>query len=456
MPEIKCPKCGEVFEINEASYAAIVTQVRNKEFEKQVKERTESAVKEAEAKKDKVIAQLQHDAKIANKQIEIEVARAKKEKDEEISEYESRITGLKERLEADKNTYVAEREKQIAILKSEYNEKVNKLESKLEAADKEKEYALQQEANKFKDEMHKKEEEKHQIEKDLIQVKAFAKEELTEERQKHSVVVQALQDEIKREREMKLRLSTKMVGESLERHCESEFDRVRAIGFQNALFMKDNDDRSGTKGDFIFRDFDDNGEEYISIMFEMKNEMEETAAKHKNEDFFKKLDKDRKDKNCEYAVLVSTLEPDNDFYNSGIVEVSQKAKYDKMYVVRPQCFLTIISILRNAAQNTIVLKKQLKIKDEEDRDYKRFNDNFSTFRDQFLKYGNRANERNQEAIKQIEDAIKKLQKVKDSLQFSDKALQSANKLVGDTTIKGLTTGARTIRDRFLEEGIEIE
>jgi len=265
----------------------------------------------------------------------------------------------------------------------------------------------------------------------------------------------ALKDEeIARYKDMKARLSTKMVGETLEQHCETEFNKVRAMGFPNALFEKDNDARSGSKGDFIFRDFDESGMEYISIMFEMKNEMDETATKHRNEDFFKKLDKDRREKNCEYAVLVSLLESDNEYYNTGIVDVSYR--YEKMYVIRPQFFLPLISLLRNAARASLSYRQELAAMRNQNLDVERFSSQLVEFKDRFSRNYELASRQFGEAIAEIDKTIEHLEKTKKNLLASANNLRLANDKARDLTIKRLTRGNPTMTEKFLDAGIEIE
>ena len=266
--------------------------------------------------------------------------------------------------------------------------------------------------------------------------------------EKHADEIKRREDEIAYYKDFKARQSTKMIGESLEQHCETEFNKLRATAFQNAYFEKDNDIKTGSKGDFIYREFSDDGVEFISIMFEMKNEMDTTATKHKNEDFFKELDKDRKEKNCEYAVLVTMLEADNEYYNSGIVDVSYK--YPKMYVVRPQFFIPIITVLRNAALNSLQYRHELELVRNQNIDITHFEDDINDFKDKFSRNFRLASEKFQKAIDEIDKTIDHLQKTKEALLSSENNLRLANNKAEDLTIKRLTKGNPTMAEKFAE------
>ena len=322
MQEIKCPKCGEVFQVDESGYAAILKQVRDKEFQKELSERE---------------AAFNNEKKSA---VEMAVAKLESEKTKEIAELNNVIAtqSLKtqndlEKMKSDYDKLMAEKELEIARLKSEIESNRTNTELAVKTAVSEKEKDILELQNK------------------IVLNNSEWESKVNSLCEKHNNESKRKDEEIAYYKDFKARQSTKMVGESLEQHCEIEFNKLRSTAFQNSYFEKDNDARTGSKGDFIYRDFSDDGLEYISIMFEMKNEMDTTATKHKNEDFFKELDKDRREKNCEYAVLVSMLEADNEFYNSGIVDVSYK--YPKMYVVRPQFFIPIITLLKNAAYNSL-------------------------------------------------------------------------------------------------------
>jgi len=353
MQEIKCPKCGEIFQVDESGYAAIVKQVRDKEFEKEVSERqnvyqTEkaSAVKVAvtkiEAEKDKEISELRAILLTTRAENQLEIDKLASAKDKQLAEKELEISRLKGELALNKtNTDLAvknavqDKETTILELQSQIKFKSNEWELK---------------------------------EKSLCE--------------KHADEIKRREDEIAYYKDFKARQSTKMVGESLEQHCEIEFNKLRATAFPNAYFEKDNDVKTGSKGDFIYRETSESGVEFISIMFEMKNEMDTTATKHKNEDFLKELDKDRKEKKCEYAVLVTMLEADNEYYNSGIVDVSYK--YPKMYVVRPQFFIPIITVLRNAALNSLQYRHELELVRNQNIDITHFEQDINDFKDSFL------------------------------------------------------------------------
>ena len=352
MQEIKCPKCGEVFQVDESGYAAIVKQVRDKEFEKEIKQREDAllseknsavavAVTKAEADKDKIIADLRARLNADSLEKQSAVEKLRSEMNKALADKQNEITRLNGELELGKaNT-------DIAVSKA--------------LADKEMEIL------QLRNEL------------DLEQSKRELNEKTLNEA--HRAELERKDEEIAYYKDFKARQSTKMIGESLEQHCLTEFNRLRATAFPNAYFEKDNDARSGSKGDFIFRDRAEDGTEFISIMFEMKNEMDETATKHKNEDFFKELDKDRREKNCEYAVLVSMLEADSELYNTGIVDVSYR--FEKMYVIRPQFFIPMITLLRNAALNTLSYRQQLALVREQNIDITHFEEAMTDFKNGF-------------------------------------------------------------------------
>ena len=406
MNEIKCPKCGEVFQVDEAGYSAIVQQVRSKEFDKEIEQREKqfaddkaSAIALAE---EKVRSKLQHE--LDEKEKEIEKLNSK------IENFDSalKLSVNEAESKADKKYYELEKAKA-----DELNEKqrcIDELQHKLDG--KEKEYELKEQAL----------------------------------RNQHERELEFKQKEIDQYKDLKSKLSTKMVGESLEQHCFSEFNKLRSAGFQHAYFEKDNDARSGSKGDFIFRETDENGIEFISIMFEMKNEMETTATKKKNEDFFKELDKDRTQKKCEYAILVSMLEPESELYNSGIVDVSYR--YPKMYVVRPQFFIPIITILRNAAYNSLEYKQELERIRNQNIDISHFEENLNDFKDKFGQNYRRASERFGAAIDEIDKTIDHLQKIKKNLLSSEDNLRLANNKAEELTIKRLTKNNPTMEAKF--------
>lgn len=419
MQEIKCPKCGEVFQVDESGYAAIVKQVRDEEFKKEIMERQsaykaerdaaiESAVIKAEREKDKKISELQVRLEAEKTEKQLEINRLAANKDKQISEKDLEISRLKAQLELNKtNTDLA-----IMNAVQDKDIRINTLQSELTL--KNSEWELK--------------------EKSLLD--------------KHADELRLREEQIAYYKDFKAKQSTKMIGESLERHCENEFNKIRATAFQNAYFEKDNDARTGSKGDYIYREYSDTGVEFISIMFEMKNEMDTTATKHKNEDFFKELDKDRREKNCEYAVLVSMLESDNDFYNSGIVDVSYK--YPKMYVVRPQFFIPIITVLRNAALNSLQYRAELEVIRNQNIDITHFEEDINDFKDKFSRNFRLASEKFRKAIDEIDKTIDHLQKTKEALLSSENNLRLANNKAEDLTIKRLTRGNPTMAEKFAQ------
>lgn len=377
MQEIKCPNCGEVFQVDESGYAQIASQVRDKEFDKEIKQREKLIESQKELEIEKLKAQLKALEEAADKDVKLAVTEALNKKDKELADKDIEIAKLKGQLESKDN----ENKLKSQALKEQYEDKL-----------------------KLKDE------------------------------------------QIEYYRDFKARQSTKMVGESLEQHCDIEFNKLRATAFPNAYFGKDNDARTGSKGDFIFRESDASGTEFISIMFEMKNQMDETATKKKNEDFLKELDKDRREKNCEYAVLVSLLEIDNELYNTGIVDVSYR--YPKMYVIRPQFFIPIITILRNAALNSLEYKQELETIRNQNIDISNFEEKINIFKDGFSRNFRLASEKFNTAIDEIDKSISHLQKIKDALLSSENNLRLANDKAEDLTIKKLTRGNPTMKELF--------
>lgn len=403
MQEIKCPNCGEVFAVDESGYARILQQVRDKEFEKELKRREDdlAGMKESELK----LARMEQKEEF-NKQLLIKEAEIS-EKDQVIGQLKAQISG-------------SETEKKLAVSEI-VNEKEKEL-SKKEA-----------EIEKLRGQLSNKEAES--------ELKAQSMQRQYEERLK-------LKDEqIEYYKDFKARQSTKMVGESLEQHCLTQFNSLRMTAFPNAYFEKDNDVRSGSKGDFIFREEID-GVEFISIMFEMKNEMDGTAAKHKNEDFFKELDKDRREKKCEYAVLVSLLEIDNELYNNGIVDVSYK--YEKMYVIRPQFFIPMITLLRNAALNSLQYRKELEVAKHQQIDVLHFEENMNAFKEGFARNYRIASNKFKTAVEEIDKTISHLQKTKEALLSSENNLRLANNKAEDLSIKKLTKNAPSVKEMFDE------
>ena len=420
MNELKCPNCGTVFQIDEQDYESIVKQIRDKEFEKEI------TIREAQFRNDKEQA--------------LKLAEAKAEKDlaDELNKKELEIASLKNELKL-KETETENR------LEKKYSEELNRkvveiteLKNEIKLKDTEKELAL-------KDIVNEKDKE---IDSLNTRLESNKNEFLVKEqslKDKYEEKIKDKDEQIAYYKDFKARQSTKMIGESLEQHCNNEFNKLRPL-FKNVYFEKDNDARTGSKGDFIFRETDDDGTEIISIMFEMKNEADETATKHKNEDFFKELDKDRKEKNCEYAVLVSLLEIDNDLYNNGIVDVSHK--YEKMYVVRPQFFIPLITLLRGSAMNSLGYKKQLEIVQNQNIDISRFEDNMNNFKDAFGRNYRLASEKFRKAIDEIDKTIDHLQKTKEALLSSENNLRLANNKAEDLSIKKLTSGNPTMQQMF--------
>lgn len=408
MQEIKCPKCGEIFQVDESGYSAIVKQVRDKEFSKEIQNREAQfeSEKESAIQLAKLEAEKMFNEKLNKKENELSEVEVKKDK--EIAELKNKLATFDKdkELEINKlitklNTELSEKDSHIATLKGE-------------KALTEKECQL-----------------KEQSLKEQYEEKLRFKEE-----------------EIARYKDFKSKLSTKMVGESLEQHCEIEFNQLRATGFKNAYFEKDNDAKTGSKGDYIYRDKNAEGIEFISIMFEMKNEMDTTSTKKKNEDFLKELDKDRREKNCEYAVLVSLLEPESELYNAGIVDMSHR--YPKMYVIRPQFFIPIITLLRNAASNSLEYKCELEIIKAQNVDVSNFEAEMNDFKDKFSRNFRLASEKFQKAIEEIDKTIDHLQKTKEALLSSENNLRLANSKAEDLSIKRLTKNNPTMAAKFEE------
>ncbi len=423
MHEITCPHCGKAFKIDEAGYADILKQVRDREFESEIHERLESAVELAKAK---ISAELEKEASQKDKEIE----RLKEQLNSSEAAKQSAVDLAEAKFSSTLKEEAVQKDAEIERLKAE-----------LKTADVAKKLELNEALGVV-------EKERDDLKRDLESKNAEQKLLETSLKEKYETQIKDRDDAIERLKDLKARLSTKMVGETLEQHCEIEFNRLRATGFPNAYFEKDNDARRGSKGDYIFRDSDDTGTDFISIMFEMKNENDTTATKKKNEDFFRELDKDRNEKGCEYAVLVSLLEPDSELYNTGIVDVSHK--YSKMYVVRPQFFIPIITLLRNAAQNTLGYKKELARVKEQNIDITNFEDELDEFRTGFARNYGLASQKFKTAIAEIDKTIDHLQKTKDALIGSENNLRLANNKADDLTIKKLTKGNPTMAAKFDE------
>ncbi len=426
MNTIKCPKCHEVFQVDEAGYAAIVKQVRDKEFSKDLNNI------EAQFKTEKENA-----VQLAKMEAEKDFNDKLSKKDEEIAKLKAEITTEQITKKSAIKETEAEKDKQIA-----------ELQNKLESYGKDKEIEI----NKIKNQMQLElEQTKNEIvklssERDLNQKEFELKEQTLKDRYENELRFK--DEEIARLKDFKARLSTKMVGESLEQHCQIEFNKLRPTGFQGAYFEKDNDAKDGSKGDYIFRDYDSDKNEFISIMFEMKNEEDTTSTKKKNEDFLKELDKDRKEKKCEYAVLVSMLEADNEYYNSGIVDMSHR--YEKMYVIRPQFFIPIITLLRNAALNSLEYRRQLAVMQNQNLDVSKFEGALNEFKEKFARNYELASKKFATAIKEIDNTIDHLQKTKEALLASDNNLRLANNKAEELTVKRLTRNNPTMQAKFEE------
>jgi len=423
MNEIICPHCKKAFKIDEAGYADILKQVRDSEFETALHERLEAA------EKDKASA-----VQLAQEKTKNELQAETAKKDAVIAE----LTSSKQSL---LNELRAKQENELTGLKARKDAEIAALHAQLAAAETDKKLALSEAVNKVEKErdelagkLQNKDTEKQLLESSL--------------KDKYETELKSKEEMIAYYKDLKAKLSTKMVGETLEQHCEYEFNRLRATAFQNAYFEKDNDASDGTKGDYIYREVDKNGTEIISIMFEMKNEGDETATKHKNEDFLSKLDADRKKKNCEYAVLVSMLEADSELYNGGIVDMSHK--HPKAYVVRPQFFIPIITLLRNAAMNSLQYKNELALVRAQNIDVTNFEDQLNDFRDSFGRSYRLASERFGDAVASIDKSIAQLQKTKENLLKSEDHYRLANNKADDLSVKKLTKGNPTMAAKFDE------
>lgn len=414
---VNCPNCKEVFKVDDSVYTNIVKQVRDQQFLEEVSNRL--AIAENEKKSAVTIAEQKlinnYQQKLADKQREIDILtqKSKSELIEELSKKDEAINSLKSSLGK------IDAEKQLELSQAVKN--------------------IEKERDQLVNNLNAKDTEMELKEKSL-------KEDFRRELEHMEKNVKLKDDEIQRLKDFKQKLSTKMIGETLEQHCETEFNKLRATAFQNAYFEKDNDASGGTKGDYVFKETDHNGNEIVSIMFEMKNEGDETATKKKNEDFFTKLDKDRRDKGCEYAILVSLLESDNEFYNTGIVDVSYK--YKKMYVIRPQFFIPIISLLRNAGMKSLQYKEELAVMRNQNIDITNFEDKINEFKTGFAKNYELASRKFMTAISEIEKTISHLEKTKAALLSSENNLRLANNKADDLTIKKLTYGNSTMKEKF--------
>lgn len=489
MSQIKCPNCGTVFQVDESQYHEILQQVRNEEFEKELNERQKNSNQIIQSKLEK-----EYEAKLSQKALEIKELQANKEQE---------IISLKEQLKSTEQIIKSETEKAYQEQLNQKDLEISKLNAKLEQilsqnkiheSKTEQEYRLQLQAkeneiqalknnisnnekvlkanleNTYRSKLNEKNLEIQSLKQDMdkakveneLNVKSIKQDlqnqieqdkmkyQLQEKslQEKYDTLLQAKDEQIAYYKDFKLKQSTKMIGESLEQHCEIEFNKLRATGFQNAYFEKDNDARTGSKGDYIYRELDENGVEIISIMFEMKNENDKTATKHKNEDFLKELDKDRNEKNCEYAVLVSMLEPENELYNTGIVDKSHR--YQKMYVIRPQFFIPMITILRNATLNSLQYKNELQEVRNQNIDITHFEESMNDFKQKFSRNYELASKKFNTAIEEIDKTISHLQKTKEALLSSERQLQLANNKAEDLTIKRLTRNNPTMKQKFDE------
>jgi hypothetical protein len=459
MHEIICPHCSKAFKIDEAGYADILKQVRDEDFEHQLHERLElaeqgkqsavelaksqaaSELQRAEAAKDAVIQSLSAKLDAAEAAQKLALTEALNVVERERDELASKLEQARLEKEAASSLAEAKLLSELQKTAAAKDSEIQGLKAKLDSLEVMQKLAMNEAVSVV-------EKERDEVKNSLV--RAAYEKQLAEQslKDKYETQLKDREDTIERLKDLKARLSTKMVGETLEQHCETEFNRIRAAAFPRAYFEKDNDARSGSKGDYIFRDLDETGTEIVSIMFEMKNENDHTATKSKNEDFLKELDKDRTEKKCEYAVLVSLLEPDSELYNTGVVDVFHR--YPKMYVVRPQFFLTIITLLRNAAMKSLEYKKELALVKAQTVDITNFENELETFKNGFARNFELASKRFHTAIEEIDKSIDHLQKTKEALLGTDRNLRLANDKAQDVTIKKLTRGNQTMKDKFSE------
>lgn len=432
MKELRCPKCGSVIKVDEDAYSDIVSQVKNAEFTKEVDKRMGELEKQYLAEQKAVALKAENLFKDQLSQKEISLS----QKDKEIAELKAKLEGADNASKLQLVSELAKKDEQITALKTQVSENGKALK-----------IAILEERNKNNETLQAKDKEISELKGkvELTKQEATIKEISLKEDFNNRLKLK--QEEVDHYKELKAMMSTKMIGESLEVHCSNEFNRVRTMMFPNAYFGKDNDASGGSKGDFIFRDKQD-GVEYISIMFEMKNEMETTATKHKNEDFLAKLDKDRREKGCEYAVLVSLLEPDNELYNEGIVDVSYQ--YPKMFVIRPQFFMPLISLLSQASKKGVQYMKELELARQQSVDVTNFENKVNAFRDKFAGHYQKASEKFKKAVEEIDKTIKSLQKMKENLLSSENYLRLANNDTDDLSIKKLTRANPTMKQKFEE------
>ena len=447
MKEIKCPNCGKEFTIDEAAYNSIAEQVRDIEFAAEVDEQRNTAVALAEAKKDKQIAELETQLKASASERELAIRNAVDKQRDALMKKEQEVSALRAKIDDMEKLAAADRDAAVNEIRMKANKKFSELQEQINRADADKALAVQAVTAEKEQAQHQHELQIMELNSRMAAMENDFKLKQQQAAEQNALILKSKDEEIAFYKDYKTRLSTKMLGETLEQHCEIAFNQIRPSAFPGAYFEKDNDASLGTKGDYIFRDFDENGEEYVSIMFDMKNEADETATKHKNEDFLKKLDKDRQDKHCEYAILVSTLEADSELYNAGIVDMSYR--YPKMYVIRPQFFIPLICLLRDMARSRLDDRRELRELKQQDLDVERFTERLQRFKDGFAKNVQQASDRYADAIKGIDNAIAFLQKTKDNLLLSEKHLNQANGKVEDLTIKRLTKGAPSLAKEFL-------
>jgi len=430
MQDVKCPQCGQTFSIDGAGFAEIQKQVRDSEFERDLDERLQLA------EQDK-----QNAIELAETKAASELQKAAAARDTELQDLKAQLQRSQQEKESAVELAEAKSLNELQQAAAAKDAEIQQLTTKLDAVEIAQKLAVTEAVGTV-------EKERDALQSELAKVELEKKLAETSLVEKYETQIKDRDASIERLRDMKARLSTKMVGETLEQHCETTFNQLRATAFPSAYFEKDNDASRGSKGDYIFKESDDAGTEIVSIMFEMKNESDETATKRKNEDFFKELDKDRNEKGCEYAILVSLLEPDSELYNSGIVDVSHR--YPKMYVVRPQFFIPIITLLRNAAMSSLEYKSELALVKSQNIDVTSFEDDLETFKTAFGKNYDLASRRFETAIEEIDKSIDHLEKTKKALQGSERNLRLANDKAQDVTIKKLTRGNPTMKAKFSE------
>ena len=454
MRELKCPHCGSVFTVDEADYASIVSQVKNAEFDAEIGRRMEEleARRKAEQElteartrkefaeqmngKEKELIAKENEIERLKSQMETLSVQLNGERQLEVDRLKEQLKNIEAQKDAERDLALAEKEKTITALQSTVNQADTRLKM-----------AVMEEQKRAEQELQARDHTISQLQSDMKMERFKAEAETAKLKEQHKLELEAKQEQIDYYRDFKTRMSTKMIGESLETHCSTLFNQMLRPILPNAYFEKDNDVTEGTKGDFIFRDMED-GVEYVSIMFEMKNEMDTTATKHKNEDFLKKLDEDRRKKRCEFAVLVSLLEPDNELYNGGIVDVSHR--YEKMYVIRPQFFIPLITLLVQTSKKSLEYKKQLIQAQSREVDVTNFENKLTEFREKFGRHYDLASRKFNEAVKQIDDTIAKLQKVKENLLGSENNLRLAQQDTANLTISRLTRGNPTMKQKFDE------